>query len=511
MKLKYALRAGAMVLAYGIANANAASWYVGYGAEFGEMSPLYEETKDDWKYDSGVGNSFFTGIAFNRHWALEFGYSTWGFESEEKPEPEYLTVITENGVEEFLNPDYTATPGKDEVENSFSFGMRTSYPLLAGFSVEWGMGMHRWTQKQVRYSEYEYWDYEEYDFVETAEVSRKSESDVDFYYFAGAKYRILPTLEAGLEYSKYNMNLDNIDSWRLSIAYYFSEKKGGADILDPKDVYTRGLLTYNRAKIADDWADFSVIDDQGFVGDYSDKVEEDNSSIGFSALVGFNLSPHWSAEAGYINLGDATLSASVPDDTSMRDVEFYKRNVDGFTYGIAVNFSPYSRVSPYLRIGMFDWNQDVDSISDTDSDKENETIDSVGTYLGFGLSFDVTPQLSIITELDRYAYGIDADDNEDIKDYTNTLAVGAQYRFGVKERPQQVTRPRNDMKTYPANFESSTTRSPSTYTEDSRQTSEAIEARDAREERQEEEEDDTSNSNSVACDPRHKHLFFDCE
>lgn len=507
MKLKYALRAGAMVLAYGIANANAASWYVGYGAEFGEMSPLFEETKDDWKYDSGVGNSFFTGVAFNRHWALEFGYSTWGFESEEKPQPEYLTIITEDGVEEFLNPDYTTTPSKDEVENSFSFGMRTSYPLLAGFSAELGMGLHRWTQKQVHYAEYEYWDYEEYDYVETVDVSRKSESDVDFYYFVGAKYRILPTLEAGLEYSKYNMNLDNIDSWRLSIAYYFSERKGAAEILDPKDVYARGLLTYNRAKVADEWADFSIIDDQGFSEDYDGKVEEDNSSIGFSALVGFNLSPHWSAEAGYINLGDATLSASVPDDTSARNVEFYKRNVDGFTYGIALNFSPYSRVSPYLRIGMFDWNQDIDSISDSDGDKESETLDSVGTYLGFGLRFDVTPQLSIITELDRYAYGIDADDNEDIKEYTNTLAVGAQYRFGVQDRPQQVARPKSDMRTYPAKFESSTSPSPSTYTEDSNER----QAREVREERDEEDEEDTSNSRSVACDPRHKHLFFDCE
>lgn len=409
MTLKFALRAGAMLLAYGVANAHAAGWYAGYGAQFADYQPVYDSDSNEWDYNSGTAHQLFGGMTFNDTWALELGYSAWGLEAD------YRFEADEPASE------------VNEIQSDISVGVRSSYPLLPGLSAELGMGVHQWESEDT--------------YTETDPLSQQiytdkdDQSEQDFYYSLGVKYHILPTLEAGLDYSKYNVGFENIEAWRLSIAYYFQENASNANTFNPSDFYVRGLVNYNKPNLDKAWTDDFAIEDYAGAA----QQEEDTSSVAYNVVGGLQLSERWSAELGYIDLGESGAKATLRhNDNSREEIGKFEREISGFTFGFSVNAGQQEQIPTYFRFGIIDWDQTISRSYYSGDSTRTTDLDGVGVYAGMGVLIPITSQLVMSAEFNRYTH-IPSDNGEDVPDdYTDTFGLGVQYHFGAQSQKTHV-------------------------------------------------------------------------
>lgn len=520
MKMKCVVQVGVLGLVCGVANANA-GWYAGYGLQIAEIEPVFEYDNQEWDYGSGAAHQLFGGVDLNENLSLELGYTAWDLESN------------------FNSGDEDDQDQPKTLNSSISLGVSASYPIVQNLSAELGVGLHRWNKEETSI----YLSSRDLDDNVTNFSETETLDDIDAYYSFGGKYRFMPTLEAGFEYTKYAIGNENVDAWRLSIAYLFDSKPDSKSNLDLRDLYVRGLLTYNRANVDDTWTEDFQLDPTSYVY-YDGKLTEDTNSIGINGLAGFQFSRYLSAEVGYINLGETSVKAAITTDSDeTEDFEIYTRDVSAFSYGLAMNFNPTAKVSPYYRIGVIDWDLEYVSNNSPEDEVDSRKLDGVGLYLGVGMKVPVTPQLAVTAEVVRYTYGLNFDGEDEYKDSTDVLGVGLEYRFGVPTRSQKTTQKSNQsMQTYPASAPFHTINKPTPMVpKPATQEREASEIpsqtpaiqepiqepviqeiilkepelqeqsfEDSDEESSEDDSED-SDSRSVACDPRYKHLFFGCD
>lgn len=142
------------------------------------------------------------------------------------------------------------------------------------------------------------------------------------------------------------------------------------------------------------------------------EFDDENDLLGVG--LGYQFNPMFALEAEYIDFGN-----------------FGNDDVEGKLKGVglsAVGRLPVTEsFGVYGKVGAFASAFDVDAFN------EDETYDEVSPFLGAGVDFRVTPQLTAFAEYDRYNVDIDKSDfngqvTNDGPDF-DTGRVGLKYQF----------------------------------------------------------------------------------
>lgn len=121
----------------------------------------------------------------------------------------------------------------------------------------------------------------------------------------------------------------------------------------------------------------------------------DDSDTSFKLFGGYAFNPNFALEGGYIDFGESGARYTDGLDTL---TEEYEANA---LYVAAIGIIPMNRFHVYGKAGIARWDVDASarstwglSVSDSDS----------GTDLlyGIGVGFDITPQITLRGEVERY-------------------------------------------------------------------------------------------------------------
>jgi hypothetical protein len=125
----------------------------------------------------------------------------------------------------------------------------------------------------------------------------------------------------------------------------------------------------------------------------------DEEDVFFSIGGGYNFSNMFAAEAGYIDLGEASAS----------NFWGYKQTVsaDGFYFGPRLTFAVTEQLDAYARIGLLAWDTEFKI-----SNGYSASNDGTDVYFGVGAAWNVSPQFAVGADWTRYAVesnGLDTD------------------------------------------------------------------------------------------------------
>ncbi|MDV3502213.1 outer membrane beta-barrel protein [Marinobacter sp. M-5] len=163
---------------------------------------------------------------------------------------------------------------------------------------------------------------------------------------------------------------------------------------------------------ARDSSGFFISGSYGGYKSHGGEFDDDNDLLG--ASVGYKFNEFFALEADYIDFGN------FGDD----DVE---GKLKGVGLGLIGRLPLTDTFGVYAKAGAFASALDVDAFD------ESETYDEVSPFVGAGVDFRVTEQLTAFAEYDRYNVDIDEDDfngqvTNDGPDF-DTGRVGVRFQF----------------------------------------------------------------------------------
>lgn len=158
--------------------------------------------------------------------------------------------------------------------------------------------------------------------------------------------------------------------------------------------------------------DFSELDDGSII---SANLDEKDTS--FSFTLGYQLTPNFSVEGGYIDLGELHLNA-VSDGSNFYSPGAVNFTVetDGLFFDVKGQLPINEQFSLYGKLGLLQWDGNA-SISDSTG---GVSADGSDTFFGFGASFNIND--SLLFNVDYTLYNLDGDD-------IDVIAVGVQFKL----------------------------------------------------------------------------------
>lgn len=127
-------------------------------------------------------------------------------------------------------------------------------------------------------------------------------------------------------------------------------------------------------------------------------VSVDDSDTFFSVGAGFNFNRLVALEAGYVDLGEATVSIPVlPYSASL--------SADGFYFGPRLTGALSSQIEGYARVGMLVWDVEF-----SDSEGFVGSDDGTDVYFGLGAALKISDQLSLGADWTRYMLESEGED-----------------------------------------------------------------------------------------------------
>ncbi|MFL1456270.1 outer membrane beta-barrel protein [Marinobacter sp. GN3S48] len=163
---------------------------------------------------------------------------------------------------------------------------------------------------------------------------------------------------------------------------------------------------------ARDSSGFFISGSYGGYKSHGGEFDDDNDLLG--ASLGYQFNEFFALEADYIDFG------KFGDD----DV---RAKLKGVGLGVIGRLPVTDTFGVYAKAGAFASALDVDAFD------ESETYDEVNPFVGAGVDFRVTEQLTAFAEYDRYNVDIDEDDfngqvTNDGPDF-DTGRVGMRFQF----------------------------------------------------------------------------------
>jgi hypothetical protein len=130
-------------------------------------------------------------------------------------------------------------------------------------------------------------------------------------------------------------------------------------------------------------------------------VSVDDEDVFFSIGGGYNFSNMFAAEAGYIDLGEASASNiwNWGDKATV--------SADGFYFGPRLTIAVTEQLDGYARIGLLAWDAKYE-----DSYGRSISDDGTDVYFGVGAAWNISPQFAVGADWTRYAVesnGLDTD------------------------------------------------------------------------------------------------------
>lgn len=165
----------------------------------------------------------------------------------------------------------------------------------------------------------------------------------------------------------------------------------------------------------------AVLDDFAFLDDGSIiSASLDDSDTSFSFTLGYQLTPNFALEGGYVDLGELTVSATsdgsgllyAPGSVAL------KAAVDGLFFDVKGILPLNEQFSLYGKLGLLKWDAEV-TLSDV-TGSLSESTDENDTFFGVGGSFNISNTMAL--NLDYTKYDLDGDD-------VDVLSVGIQFGF----------------------------------------------------------------------------------
>jgi len=162
----------------------------------------------------------------------------------------------------------------------------------------------------------------------------------------------------------------------------------------------------------------------------------DESDSMFTIGVGVQVNDYFSLEAGYTDLGEASLSTTSPitgsaygstvtiDGTLAADVA-------GYFVGVKGEMDVAEKVSLFAKAGLLTWESDV-SFSGTvtvdgtaySGSTSTELSDGTDPYVSLGAAYAVTETVTLGLQVSRYMLDFDGSDVD-----VDTLSLGATFNF----------------------------------------------------------------------------------
>lgn len=161
--------------------------------------------------------------------------------------------------------------------------------------------------------------------------------------------------------------------------------------------------------------DFAVLDDGSIT---SAKLME--NSISYNLALGYQLTPYFSLEGGYIDLGDISVNATSDGAGALyaRGPVSLEAETDGLFIDIKGQFPIYKEIHLSGRLGYLDWDSEV-TLSDSTRSVSASTDDK-DTFYGVGVSIKTDDVVTF--NIDYTFYKLDDLD-------VDVLSAGLQFGF----------------------------------------------------------------------------------
>lgn len=140
----------------------------------------------------------------------------------------------------------------------------------------------------------------------------------------------------------------------------------------------------------------------------------DDTDTGYSLGLGYEFNKYVAFEAGYVDLGETTMTLGAFNAA----VE-----ADGFYFGPKVSLPITDKFSVFGKVGLFAW--DVDASSNFGVAASASGTDA---YFGAGLAYDITDALALKAEWTRY--NSVGDENTTDSADVDFIAAGLVFKFG---------------------------------------------------------------------------------
>lgn len=251
-----------------------------------------------------------------------------------------------------------------------------------------------------------------------------------------------------------------------------------------------------------------------------------DSGMSFMLVGGYQFYKGFSAELGYLNLGEASLDENAKhlggaSGAVVAEVdEKIVFNASGFVTGAGYVLPINDVFSLKGRLGLFLWDLDIDFKqeelvgSDLDVDEGSVSSDGTDIYFGVGATYRMSNTFELFADWSRYRVSYKPAKKEHDVD---VFEVGVTYYFGGNNNR---SRTRNTQQTMPAQstHQSNAVNSNNTATTfkiEPRSNPQTVETplpqKNSRSETRQEDKSQKSSSEALACDEKYKHLFGICQ
>lgn len=149
----------------------------------------------------------------------------------------------------------------------------------------------------------------------------------------------------------------------------------------------------------------------------------DDTDTGYSLGLGYDFNKYLAVEAGYMDVGEASIAYTNGGDSLNGSVEG-----DGFYFGPKVSLPLTDKLAVFGKIGFFTWDGDVAAVGTGAWAAYTGTASEDGTdlYFGGGVACDITETLAAKAEWTRYTF----DGSNWFDTDVDFISAGLTFKFG---------------------------------------------------------------------------------
>ncbi|HEX6156074.1 MAG TPA: outer membrane beta-barrel protein [Burkholderiales bacterium] len=149
----------------------------------------------------------------------------------------------------------------------------------------------------------------------------------------------------------------------------------------------------------------------------------DDTDTAWKIFAGYQFNRHFAVEAGYTDLGEVSLSAASATSSVRGTIE-----LSAFELMAVGSFPVVDRFSLYGKLGLYraETEQKLQVTLGSLTVSDNKTEKNADLTFAFGARFDITRNLGVRAEWQRY---LDVGGGEIGEDDVDVLSVGLLYRF----------------------------------------------------------------------------------
>jgi opacity protein-like surface antigen len=156
--------------------------------------------------------------------------------------------------------------------------------------------------------------------------------------------------------------------------------------------------------------------DNDFTSQDFDTDDFDDDRVSWKAFAGYRLTPIFSLEGQYIDFGDAENSSA-------------RVEADGWTAALVADI-PFRYIQPYAKAGALFWDTDA-HLRGALADASHVSSDGTDFFWGLGVRFDLSDNLDLRVEYERFKLNGDAggDDDFSVDTKIDAASVNLQFSF----------------------------------------------------------------------------------